>query len=219
MGDPKKIRKTYKRPGHPWQRERIEEERPLVKEYALKNKRELWKVNSILRDFKYQSKKLAALQTEQSQMERLNLIKKIQKLGLIKENAQIDDVLGLTIKNLLDRRLQTLVYKKGLARTTTQARQFIVHRHILVDDKNIDVPSYIVPLADEDKISFKQKSSLYNVEHPERVIAKPVLVGKPVENKDEKKEERTHKKEEHKGNDHKNEHKDKKEETKKEVTA
>jgi small subunit ribosomal protein S4 len=171
MGDPKKTRKKYQKPSHPWQRERIEEERVLMKEYALKNKRELWKANSLLRDFKKQTKKLAGSQTEQAQTEKINLIKKLQKYGLVQENAQIDDILGLTLRNILDRRLQTIVYKKGFARSVGQARQFIVHRHVNVDDKNIDAPGYLVPKDTEQKITFKTKSALANADHPERVVA------------------------------------------------
>ena len=187
MGDPKKSRKNYQRPPHPWQRERLDEERILQREYSLKNKKELWKANSVLRDFKYQTKTLASLQTQQAETEKINLIKKLQKYGLVPGNAHTDDILGLSIKNILDRRLQTLVHKKGLARTVKQARQFIVHRHIMVDGENIDVPGFMVPIAVEDKISFKQKSSLVDPEHPERVHA-PTVVSAGAEKTEEKKE-------------------------------
>src|SRR3989338_1084272 len=183
MGDPKKTRKKYQKPSHPWQRERIEEERILMKDYALKNKRELWKANSLLRDFKKQTKKLSGSQTEQSQIERINLIKKLQKYGLVHENAQIDDILGLSIKNILDRRLQTIIFKKGFANTIGQARQFITHRHIIVDEKNIDAPGYIVPKDSEQKITFKTKSALANADHPERVPKAPAAATNTVEPK------------------------------------
>ncbi|MBI5392408.1 30S ribosomal protein S4 [Candidatus Woesearchaeota archaeon] len=183
MGDPKKTRKKYQKPSHPWQKERIEEEKVLMKEYALKNKLELWKANSQLRDFKKQTKNLASSQTEQAQIEKNNLIKKLQKLGLVQDNAQIDDILGLSIKNILDRRLQTIVYKKGFSRTIGQARQFITHRHIIVDEKNIDAPGYLVPKESEHKITFKTKSALANTDHPERVQKAPAVVSTVAETK------------------------------------
>ena len=52
MGDPKKQRKKYTTPRHPWQRDRLDEERQLLKDYGLKNKKELWKFESLLRKFK-----------------------------------------------------------------------------------------------------------------------------------------------------------------------
>ncbi|MCH7902628.1 hypothetical protein IIC68_02645, partial [archaeon] len=58
-------------------------------------------------------------------------------------------ILSLTIKDVLERRLQTLIYRKKMASSLKQARQFIVHEHISVGDKIIKAPSYLVPLLEE----------------------------------------------------------------------
>ncbi len=100
------------------------------------------------------------------------MLDRLVRLGLLKTGASLDDVLALTVKNLLERRLQTLVLRKGLARTTTQARQFIVHGHVLIKNKKVSTPSYLVPISEETQISFIPSSTLANSEHSERTIKK-----------------------------------------------
>lgn len=192
MGDPRKFRNKYSGPVHPWQRARLEEESVLVKEYGLKTKRELWKVSSKLKSFAQQAKSLIALRTDQAEVERKQLIDRVARLGLISSSAKLDDVLGLSVRDLLNRRLQTVVFKMGLAKSPYQARQFIVHEHILIGGKKVSAPSYIVPVSEESLITFVGSSSLSNPEHPERAVrakAQPV-----VEEKKEKPKARAVKK-------------------------
>ena len=168
MGDPRRIRSKYKRPVHPWQLARIEEEKILLKDYGLKNKKELWKITSKLKNFAKQAKKLIAARGPQAELEKKQLLNKLARLGLIKKGASIDDVLSITIKDLLERRLQTIVYRKKLAKTIKQARQFITHEHIFIGGKKISTPSYLVPVEEEETITFDPTSNLANPEHPER---------------------------------------------------
>lgn len=170
MGDPRKLRSKYAGPGHPWQRARLEEERVIIREYGLATKRELWKVNSKLKSFANQAKRLFALRTAQAELEKKQLLDRVARLGLLPAGAKLDDVLALTVRDLLNRRLQTLVLKKGLARTPRQARQFIVHEHVMVGPKKVSAPSYLVPVEEEAQIAFVANSSLANAEHPERSI-------------------------------------------------
>ena len=171
MGNIKKQRKKFSKPSHPWQKERILAEQEILKEYGLRRKYEIWKMNSVLKNFTSQAKHLITTKTEQSYKERSQLLKKLSSLGLIEANAKIDDVLALKLKNIMDRRLQTLVYKKNMARSLKQARQFIIHRHIVLGDKKITSPSYMVPLNEESTIQFAQVSSFSDPSHPERAIA------------------------------------------------
>ncbi len=168
MGDPKKIRKKYTPPSHPWQKVRIEAEKIIVKEYGVKNKKEIWKTDAFLRSIHSQAKNLITATTNQAMMEKQNLIKKLQKYGLIGADGTIDQILGLTLNNVMNRRLQTLVVKKGLAKTVSQARQMITHKHIAVGEKKISSPSYLVTLEEEGRITYAQKSSFSNPEHTER---------------------------------------------------
>lgn len=197
MGDPKRQRKKYVTPMHPWFGPRILEEKVLLKDYGLKNKKEIWKMASILRRFKVQAKSLTAREDEQSAKETNLLISKLNRLKLVSGKAKMETVLGLTLKDILDRRLQTIVYNRGLAKSVKQARQFIVHGHIFVGDKKVSVPSYLVLADEEDKVTFDADSTLSNPEHPERFAKK-----KPVDVKTQltldKKEEKVEKKEEKK---------------------
>ncbi len=187
MGDPKRRRKTYTTPPILWNKERMEEERKLLQEYGLKNKKELWKMNSLLSSFAQQAKKLIAATTPQSELEKKQLLTRLSSLGLIPSATNIDDALALDIRKILERRLQTLVFKKGLARTPKQARQFITHGHIAIGNKKITVPSYLVPKSEEDQISFIYASPLTSLEHPER-IQKKQKVKEEKSVKEEKKE-------------------------------
>lgn len=170
MGDPKKIRKKYTPPSHPWQRARIDSEKILVKEYGVKNKKEIWKMDAFLRSIHSQAKGLITATSNQSIMEKNNLLKKLQKYGLAGADATIDQILGLTLHDIMNRRLQTLVVKKGLAKTVTQARQMITHKHIAVRDKKISSPSYLVTLEEEGAISYAPSSAFSNPEHAERTV-------------------------------------------------
>jgi small subunit ribosomal protein S4 len=160
MGDPRAIKKKFDKPKHPWKSDRLEEERRILKEYGLKNKRELWRVETTLRNYRRQARSLLAKMTEQAKVEERQLLDKLGRLNVVKDDATLDDVLALKIEDLLDRRLQSMVYKKGLANTQKQARQFIVHGHITVAGKKVTAPSYIVKKDEEDKIAYADKTTV-----------------------------------------------------------
>ena len=192
MGDTRRFKKSYTRPLKVRDDVRIEEEKKLTKGYGLKNKKEIWKAESMLRRFKAQAKKLIATRGKQAEKEKQQLLTKLASLGLTTQNADLDTVLGLTMSNILDRRLQTIVNNKKLARSITQARQFIVHEHILVGGKKVSVPSYLVRKVEEDTIAFSPASKLSSEMHPERVqkqAATPTDTEAVVEAKAEKEAE------------------------------
>ncbi len=168
MGDIKHLRKKYKGPSHPWNRQAIDEERKLVQEYGLHRKKEIYKVNSFLKKYKDIAKRLIADRTEQGAKEKILVIRKLQRLGLLSEQAKLDDVLSLELKNVLERRIQSQLYRKGFARSILQARQFISHGHVKIGDAAITTPSYLVSTVEEEKIGFTAKSSLAQADHPER---------------------------------------------------
>ena len=178
MGDPKKLKKKYTGPRHPWVRKAIEEERVIKKDYGLSNKRELFKINSFLKKYKDLAKRLIANPTEQSKKEERQVLEKLQKLGLLPYGSKLDDILSLVLTNVLDRRIQSVVFRKGLARSMKQARQFVTHRHITVNNQEITSPSYLVSLEEENQLAFKVSSGLASEDHPERVIISSVPVKK-----------------------------------------
>ncbi|MEM1577689.1 MAG: 30S ribosomal protein S4 [Candidatus Pacearchaeota archaeon] len=149
----RRFKNTYLTPKKRWDKARIEEEKQLMKEYGLKNKREIYKVYAIIKKIRKIAKKLVIASEE----EKREFIKKLSRYGFVNENATLDDVLALDKRKILDRRLQTIVFKKGLANTIKQARQFIVHGHISINGKTVNVPSYLVKLDEENLISLNDK--------------------------------------------------------------
>ena len=175
MGDPKKLKKKNLSPSHPWNKVAIEAEAILKKEYGLVNKKEIFLANTFLKKYKDLAKKLIATKTAQAEHEKKLVLTKLQKYGLLPAGASLDQILSLETKDILERRLQTITNKKGLARSVKQARQFITHRHIIIGDKEITSPAYMLSLEEENKLSFKPKSSLSSLDHPERMnLAKEI---------------------------------------------
>ncbi|MBI2145643.1 30S ribosomal protein S4 [Candidatus Woesearchaeota archaeon] len=169
MGDTRRFKKSYAKPFKPWDETRIAEEKILLKDYGLKNKKEIWKAATMLRRFKAQAKKLIAARGLQAEKEKQQLLTRLTSMGLTSTGADLDTVLGLTVNDVLNRRLQTIVYNKKLARSISQARQFIVHEHIAVNGKKVAVPSYLVRKNEEETLSFSPESGLNDAMHPERV--------------------------------------------------
>jgi small subunit ribosomal protein S4 len=171
MGEPKRSRRKYERPARPWDTERIKEEDELVRKYGLKNKKELWKAEALLRNFRRQSRTLHArlrYKDVQAEREAKLLLARLAKLGLVDENASLDDILSLNVESILGRRLQTLVYLKGLAHSPKQARQFIVHGHTVIGKRVVTIPSYIVKRDEEQLINYNPQSVIADELHPAR---------------------------------------------------
>jgi small subunit ribosomal protein S4 len=151
MGDIKRKRKLFSRPKKLFDRTRMDEENVLVKRYGLKNKREIWKVKSAVSKMRRRAKALIGKDDKKQRA----FFDKLNKMGIAA--VDISDVLALTEENLFARRLQTFVFKKKLAHTVKEARQLIVHKNVLVDGKVVNIPSFIVTLDLEDKISLKER--------------------------------------------------------------
>ena len=169
MGDPKFPSKHYDSPSHPWQKVRIEEEAGLIHQYGLRNKKEIWRANTKVREMRRQARRLTAKSSDkQAQKERDLLLAKLNRLGMIEQSSGLEDILRMTPENVLDRRLQTQVYLQGLASTVKQARQLIVHGHISIDDAVTRVPGMLVTKLQEKNISYSSTSALTSDLHPVR---------------------------------------------------
>jgi small subunit ribosomal protein S4 len=164
MGDPKRHKRKYVTPTRPWDKVRLEKEVEVIIKYGLRNKRELWRFHNLLRKYRRVARELLAkinlpgregdLAKAKAQM----VIKKLAKIGILKEDATLDDILNLTVDAFLERRLQTMVFRQGLANTIKQARQLIVHGHIAIDGRKVTVPGHIVTKEEETKISYYNNS-------------------------------------------------------------
>ncbi len=149
MGDPKKFKKTYRRPRRIWTKEQLSSELYLVGSYGLRSKRELWKSQSEIARLRNQARALLALTIEARHEKEKKLLVYLQRIGLVSENSTLDDVLNLKIEDVLERRLQSIVMRKGHARTAHQARQMVVHGHVMIGDRTINIPSYVVKKSEE----------------------------------------------------------------------
>jgi small subunit ribosomal protein S4 len=153
MGDPKKSRKRWQGPRHPWKKENLTKELSLVGKFGLRNKRELWVTNAILKSYRKQAGSILALEEEERAVKEKDLINKLSSLGLLDEGAILDSVLGLNVEDILERRLQTILLKLNKARTPYQARQLIVHGHVRIGARRISSPSYMVSRSEESNIN------------------------------------------------------------------
>lgn len=157
MGDIKRKRRQYTRPRQLFDRTRIDQENVIIQAYGLKNKKEIWKAKSLVSKFRRRAKNLISKDIEEQQ----EFFNKLNNLGI--KITNISDVLALTENDLLNRRLQTFVHKKNIASTPKQARQLIVHKHILVDGEIVNIPSFWITSELENKIeviAFKEKPTV-----------------------------------------------------------
>src|SRR5438874_11502528 len=168
MGDPRKPRKAYQTPRHPWRKDQLEEELHLVGEYGLRNKRELRGHETELSQIRGIARTLLGAEEEERGPLERQYLKRLFRLGILPESAGVDNILDLNVKDLMERRLQTIVYRSGLAKSIHQARQFVSHGHISVANEIVSVPSYIVKRDEESRIAFDQRSPLTNARHPAR---------------------------------------------------
>jgi len=145
----RRLRRRFKRPKSPFDVQQLADGKELQKKYGLRRKKEIWIAQEIVRGFRQRARQLTA---ESNPAEENILLKKIEKLGLLPEGGKLDDVSGLTVENLLERRLQTLVEKRGFAKTVNQARQTIVHGQVRIRERKIIFPSYLVTVEEESSI-------------------------------------------------------------------
>ena len=145
----KKLKQTYETPNEGWNEERMAREDELMEDYGLKNKKELYKAQSQLRSFRRQARKLVAEGDEGAEQE---VIERVNALGLIRENAGLEALLTLNVTDILDRRIQSAVERKGYADTPKHARQLVVHGHIYINGEKVDAPGYILTQEEENQL-------------------------------------------------------------------
>lgn len=174
MGDPKKQRRKYATPRFPWRTDILQSELKLQGQYGLRNKRELWRHKTEISRFREIARSLLGMPAEQRERMEKQLLERLNRLGILPETAVLDDVLDLTIEDILERRLQSIVFSKGLAKSIFQARQLITHGHIAIHGKRVPSPSYLVLRDEETKIAYALTSDLSNANHPLRVAISSV---------------------------------------------
>lgn len=160
MGDPKNPRRAWKKPKRPLNYDLKMEELKTLGTFGLKTKRELWKAHTELSRLRHQARSLLALRQEIREKKEPILMKSLSKIGLVADDSTLDDVLNLQVTDLLSRRLQTVVLKKFSFKTPYQARQAVIHGHIMIGDRKVSVPSYVVETNEEKDVHLAPGSSL-----------------------------------------------------------
>ena len=158
MGDPKTSRRVWKKPKRPLDYDLMMDELKTLGTFGLKTKRELWKTQTELSRVRFQARSILALRQEVRERKEPVLIQSLSKIGLVDQNSTLDDVLNLQVTDLLSRRLQTMAQRKLYFKTPYQARQAIVHGHIMIGDSVVTIPSYIVKTEEETKIHLIPES-------------------------------------------------------------
>lgn len=153
--------KTYVTPRRPYEKERLDQELKLIGQFGLRNKREVWRVKYTLAKIRKAARELLTL--DEKDPRRLfqgnALLRRLVRIGVLDEGRmKLDYVLGLRIEDFLERRLQTQVFKHGLAKSIHHARVLIRQRHIRVRKQVVNVPSFVVRLDSEKHIDFSLNS-------------------------------------------------------------
>lgn len=142
--------------------------------YGLKNKKEIYRLNHQISKLRSSAREL--LKLEESHPRRLfegnALIRRLVRTGILDEDKmKLDYVLALKVEDFLERRLQTQVFKLGLAKSIHHARVLITQRHIRVGKQVVNVPSFLVRLESQKHVDFSLKSP-YGGGRPGRVKRK-----------------------------------------------
>ncbi len=168
MGDPKKQRKKFETPRFPWRTDVLQAELRLLGQYGLRNKKELWHHETVLSRFRGIARTILGMPEEEGDQLKAQLLRRLNRLGILPDTAVLDQVLDLGIEDILERRLQSRVFQKRMAQSVYQARQLITHGHIAIDQKKVTSPSYLVLRNEEPQISYSQSSVLADPDHPIR---------------------------------------------------
>ena len=174
MGDPKTSRKIWKKPKRPLNYDLKMDELKTLGTFGLKTKQELWKTQTELSRVRLQARSLLALRQEERKRKEPVLMQSLTKIGLVDQNSTLDDVLNLQVNDLLSRRLQTIAQKKLFFKTPYQARQAIVHGHIMIGNKIVTIPSYVVKIEEETNVHLTPESHFNEMlSEPESNLGSP----------------------------------------------
>jgi len=192
MGDPKTPRRIWKKPKRPLNYNLMMDELKTLGTFGLKTKRELWKARTNLSKLRHQARSLLALRQEIRKEKEPVLINSLSKIGLVDKNSTLDAVLNLQVIDLLSRRLQTIVQRKLYFKTPYHARQAIVHGHIMIGDRIVTIPSYVVKIDEEPKIHLIPESSFnQTLSKPESDLGSPETENLVTETVEQPKNEET----------------------------
>merc|ERR1712159_232720 len=153
--------KTSKNPKRAYDKERLDHELQMLGTYGLKNKREIRRVGLILSKVRAVARNLLTMDEKDPRriFQGQALMRRMIRYGILDEDKQrLDYVLALKVEDFLERRLQTLVHKRGLAKSIHHARVLIRQKHIRVGRQIVDIPSFMVRMESQPHIEFSLSS-------------------------------------------------------------
>jgi small subunit ribosomal protein S4 len=165
----KRQQKKYSRPQRPFDKVRIQDENILKEKYGLKNKKEIWKADAAIGRIRNLAKQLITASEEDKNA----FVERLQARGFAVES--IADALALNKEDWLKRRLQTVLLSKGLTTTSKQARQLITHKHVIIGDQVVNIPSYMVSTEEEPMVKLDIVLKMNNMKSKEQEIKEEVL--------------------------------------------
>jgi len=153
MGAPRRNRSKYEKPKAIWNVIRIKADNELIDAYGLRNMKELWKVQTELSRLRSNVRRMLSGSSTKTEMQEA-VMARLKKLGAVSGEVDLEALLELKENVLLERRLQSIVFRKGLARSMKQARQLITHGFIAVNGIKVNRPGYTVGVEEEHKIGY-----------------------------------------------------------------
>lgn len=163
MGNPRRNRKKYDKPKDMWNLARIGADNALIEEYGLKNMRELWKVQTEISALRRNVRSLLSGTSAHGSAVQERMLGRLSRYGMTSRQSTLDNLLDLTEKAFLARRLQSIVFKKGLTKSIKQARQLIVHGYISINGRRVNRPGYLVSVDEEPHIGYYKRIDLEGV--------------------------------------------------------
>lgn len=148
MGEPRRLNRQYDVPKKIWNKQKILSDRKIMDEYGLKTKKEVWKAETLIRKFRKTARNLLAGAVDDYNKRHAELFNRLINLGILTKDNVLEDILKLQATDVLERRLQTQVFRKGLALTPKQSRQLITHGHVAVNGIVRSAPSSFVYIND-----------------------------------------------------------------------
>jgi small subunit ribosomal protein S4 len=153
LGSAKRNRRKFEKPKDIWSSDRISSDNALMEEYGLKNMKEVWIAQTRVGRVRRNAREFLSGTADTKDYESA-MIARLVKFGIVKDGATLDDLLDLNERAFMERRLQSIVTRKGLARTTKQARQLITHGYISIAGRKVNRPGYMVSLEEEKAVGY-----------------------------------------------------------------
>ena len=96
---------------------------------------------------------------EKQKVKRMYGVLEKQFRSYFERAERLRGVTGTNLLVLLERRLDNVVYRLGFANSRAQARQMVLHNHVLVDGQRVNIPSYLVKVGQTVQVTEKSRSS------------------------------------------------------------